>query len=87
MTPLLFISTTRLRPRKERLTTLKRLKRSDENALERKLRLGKANKHLRLAVERQDRKARLEKMIATTQHRLALETEEERRAKNGLDLI
>ena len=33
------------------------------------------------------RKARLEKMVATTQLRLALETDEERRAKNGLDLI
>ena len=31
------------------------------------------------------RKARLEKMVATTQLRLALETEEERRAKNGLN--
>ena len=38
-------------------------------------------------VNRQKRKARLEKMVATTQLRLALETEEERRAKNGLDLI
>ena len=35
----------------------------------------------------EERKARLEKMIATTQLRLALETEEERRAKrNGFDL-
>ena len=33
------------------------------------------------------RKPRLEKMVATTQLRLALETEEERRAKNSLDLI
>ena len=33
------------------------------------------------------KKARLEKMVATTQLRLALETEEERRAKNGLNLI
>ena len=34
------------------------------------------------------KKARLEKMVATTQLRLALETEEERRAKkrNGFDL-
>ena len=32
-------------------------------------------------------KARLEKMIVTTQLRLALETEEERRTKNGLDMI
>ena len=33
------------------------------------------------------RKSSLEKMVATTQLRLALETEEKRRAKNGLDLI
>ena len=33
------------------------------------------------------RKERLEKIVATTQLSLALETEEERRAKNGLDLI
>ena len=70
---------------KERLTTLKRLKRSDENALERKLRLEKANKQgwqWRGKAEKQDIK-----MVTTTQLRLALETEEERRAKNGLDLI
>ena len=42
---------------------------------------------LKLAKETDEkRKARLEKMVATTQLRLALETEEERRAKNGLDL-
>ena len=35
----------------------------------------------------QKRKARLEKMVATTQLRLALETEEERKAKNRLDII
>ena len=34
----------------------------------------------------QKKEARLEKMVATTHLRLALETEEERRAKNGLDL-
>ena len=34
----------------------------------------------------EERKARLEKMVATTQLRLALETKEERRAKNKLDL-
>ena len=32
----------------------------------------------------EERKARLEKMVATTQLRLTLETEEERRAKKGL---
>ena len=36
---------------------------------------------------RTKKEKRLEKMVATTQLRLALETEEERRAKNGLDLI
>ena len=37
---------------------------------------------LKLAMETDEkRKARLEKMVATTQLRLALETEEERRAK------
>ena len=34
-----------------------------------------------------ERKARLEKMVATTQLRLALETEEERGAKKGMNLI
>ena len=36
----------------------------------------------------EERKARLEKMVATTRLKLALETEEERRAKkrNGFDL-
>ena len=53
---------------KQRLAALKRLKRGDENDLERKLRLEKVvtNKHLRLAVEKEEeRRARLEKMIAT----------------------
>ena len=71
---------------KQRLATLKRLKRCDDNELERKLRLEKVV--ARLAVEtEEERRARLEKMVATTQLRLALETEEERRAKNGLDMI
>ena len=34
-----------------------------------------------------ERKARLENDVATTQLRLALETEEKRRAKNELDLF
>ena len=51
----------------QRLATLIRLKRGDENELERKL--------------------KLEKVVATTQLMLALETEEERRAKKGMDLI
>ena len=52
---------------------------------ERKARLKKmATKWLKLAMETDEtRKAKLEKMVATTQLRLALETEEERRAKNG----
>ena len=67
--------------------TLKRLKRGDENELERNLRLEKvvASKQLKFAMETDaERKARLEKMVATTQLRLALETEEERRAKKGI---
>ena len=51
----------------QRLANLIRLKRGDENELERKL--------------------KLEKVVATTQLMLALETEEERRAKKGMDLI
>ena len=47
--------------KKQRLATLKRLKRGDENELERSL--------------------RLEKMVASKQLRLAMETEEERRAR------
>ena len=35
----------------------------------------------------EERTARLEKTVTTTQLRLALETEEERRAKKGMDLI
>ena len=37
--------------------------------------------------EDEESKARLEKIVATTQFRLALETEEERRGKKGMDLI
>ena len=47
-----------------------------------------ATKLLKLAMEMdEERKVRLEKMVASTQFRLALETEEEIRAKNGLDFI
>ena len=70
--------------------TLKRLKRGDENELERKLRLEKvvASKQLKFAMETDvERKARLERMVATTQLWLALETEEERREKKGVNLI
>ena len=46
-----------------------------------------ATKRLSLAMETdEERKARLE-MVATTQLMLALEREEDRRAKNGLDMI
>ena len=71
---------------KQRLVTLKTLKRCDDNELERKLRLEKVVARLAVEME-EERRATLEKMIATTQLRLALETEKERRAKNGLDMI
>ena len=81
------------------MATLKRLKRCDDNELERKLRLEKVVS--RLAVETEEkRRARLDKMVATKRLRLALamemdeerkarleKTEEERRAKNGWDMI
>ena len=71
---------------KQLLATLKRLKRGDNNELERNLRLEKvvaskmlrfgidaATKRLRLAMETdEERKARLEKMVATAQPMLAL---------------
>ena len=44
------------------------------------------HKRLSLAMQTEERTARLESMV-TTQLRLALETEEERRAKIGLDMI
>ena len=88
------------RQEKQHQATLKRLKRGDENELDRKLRLDTATKRLRLAIRKRktgedgsyraaqfghgdvkERKARLQKMVATTQLRLALETEEERRAR------
>ena len=44
------------------------------------------DKWLRLVTEtEEERKARLVKMVATTQLRLALEAEDERSAKNGMD--
>ena len=49
--------------------------------MERKLRLEKAKKHLRLAVERQDRKARLENMVATKRLKFAMEKYEKRKAR------
>ena len=42
----------------------------------------------RLAVEtEEERRARLEKMVATRRLRLAMETDEGKKAKNGLDMI
>ena len=69
---------------KERLATLKRLKRGDENELERKLRLAKmvATKQLRLAKETdEERRGRLENDAATKRLRLAMETDEETQAR------
>ena len=71
---------------KQLLPTLKRLKRGDDNELERNLRLKKvvarkqlrlgndaATKRLRLAMETdEERKTRLDKMVATAQPMLAL---------------
>ena len=61
--------------KKQRLATLKRLKRGDDNELERNLRLERvvANKQLRLAMKTdEERKARQEKMVTTAQLMLAL---------------
>ena len=62
----------------------KRLKRGDDNELERNLRLEKvtASKQLRLVVEtEEERRARLENDAATKQLRLAMEMDEERKAR------
>ena len=65
---------------KQHLATHKRLKRCDDNELERKLRLEKVV--ARLAVEMEvERKSRLEKMVSTKRLRLAMETYEERQAR------
>ena len=61
----------------EKVVASKQLKVTMEMNVERKARLEKIV----------ERKARLEKIVATTQLRLALETEEERRAKKGMNLI
>ena len=46
------------------------------------------SKQLKFAMETDiERKVILEKMVQTTQLRLALETEEEKRAKKGMNLI
>ena len=72
--------------KKLHLATLKRLKRGDENELERYLRLELekvvASKQLRLAVETEDeRRARQENDAATKWLRLALEIDKERKAR------
>ena len=67
---------------KQRLATLKRLKRGYENELERKLRLEKVvtSKQLSWAEEaEEERRARLENDSATKWLRLAMEMEEERK--------
>ena len=68
---------------KQCLATLKRLKRNDDNDLERNLRLEKVftSKQLRLAMEtEEERKARLENDVATKRLRLSMEMDEERKA-------
>ena len=65
---------------KQRLATLKRLKRCDDNELERKLRLEKVVARLAVEME-EERRARLEKMVATKRLRLAMETDKERKAR------
>ena len=65
---------------KQRLATLKRLERCDDNELGRKLRLEKVV--ARLAVEtEEERRERLDKMVATKWLRLAMETDEQRKAR------
>ena len=68
--------------KKQRLATLKRLKRGDDNELERSLRLEKvvASKQLRLAMNtEEERRARLENDASTKRLRLAVEMDEERK--------
>ena len=64
---------------KQRLATLKRLKRGDENKLERLLRLERVvtSKQLRLTVETEEEKEQDWRMMQL----LAMETDEERKAK------
>ena len=63
------------------MTTLKRLKRGDDNDLEGNPRLEEvvASKQLRLAME--DRRARLENDAATKWLKLAMEMDEQRKAR------
>ena len=65
---------------KQRLATLKRLKRGDENELERKLRLEKVVARLAKETE-EERRARLENDAGTKQLSLAMETDKERKAR------
>ena len=65
---------------KQHLPTPKRLKRCGNNELERKLRLEEVVARLAVEVE-EERRARLEKMVATKQLRLAMETDKERKAR------
>ena len=65
---------------KQRLATIKRLKRGDYNELEKKPKTG-ASKQLRLAVETEERRDRMENDAATKRLRLAMETDEERKAR------
>ena len=69
---------------KQRLATLKILKRGDDNELERNLRLEKVvdSEQLRLAVEtEEERRARLENVAATKRLSLAMETNKERKSR------
>ena len=74
--------------RLEKVVASKQLRLAMETKEERRARLENdaATKRLRMETE-EERKARLVKMVSTTQLRLALEAEDERNAKNGMDLI
>ena len=65
------------------MPTLKRWKRGDDNELESNLRLEKVvtSKQLRLAMEAEGERARLENDTATKRLRLVMETEEEIKAR------
>ena len=72
--------------KKQCLATPKRLKRGDDNELERNLGLEKVvdSEQLRLAVEtEEERRARLENVAATKRLRFAIETDEERKSRLG----
>ena len=66
-----------------RVTAPAHPQKSDDNELERNLRLEKVvtSKQLRLAMETEDERARLENDAATKRLRLVMETEEERKAR------